>query len=242
MEFSVQARCPICLVTRTFASKDDFWSCRDGLGAASCELGGCNTRERAVAQVLFTLFGRDTVRALAIHEAGPVPRGLSAWLHANAARYTRSGYFPGVRPGALVGGIRSEDLNAQTFADGAFDVVIHLDVLEHLYEPFRALNEIARTLKPGGYCLFTAPTEQARFRSEQVAFVEEGGIRIVGEAEYHGNPQRPEEGSLVTWRYGYDLPLLIQRNTPFDVEVRRFQAPGIAVMGYMNEVYVLKKP
>ena len=242
MSFATRARCPICTVTRTFAARDDFWSCRDELSSDSCELGGCNTRERAMAQVLFSLFDRNTVRSLSIHEAGPVPRGLSAWLDANARRYTKSGYFPAAASGAFVGGIRNEDLARQTFPDGEFDVVIHLDVMEHLYEPFKALNEICRTLKPGGYCLFTAPTEKSRFHSEQVAFIEDNGIRIVGEAEYHGNPQRPEEGSLVTWRYGYDLPLLIQTNTAFDVEVRRFQARSTAVMGYMNEVYVLKRP
>ena len=41
--------------------------------------------------------------------------------------------------------------------------------------------------------------------SEQVACLENREVRIVGEPEYHGNPQN-KNGSLVTWRYGYDLP------------------------------------
>ena len=71
--------------------------------------------------------------------------------------------------------------------------------------------------------------------------MENGQLRVVGEPEYHGNPQRPEDGAIVTWRYGFDLPLLIQRNTGFDVETRRYQSQGNAAMGYMNEVYVLQK-
>ena len=75
-----------------------------------------------------------------------------------------------------------------------------------------------------------------------MAFQDADGLRIVGEPEYHGNPQRPEDGALVTWRYGYDLPLLIQRQTGCDVEVRRYQSRDIAAMGYKNEVYLFRKP
>jgi len=142
----------------------------------------------------------------------------------------------------MVGNLRNEDLEKQTFDNDYFDMVIHLDVMEHLFNPFDALTEIYRTLKKGGFCFFTAPTEHNRFTSQQVAFLEEGNLRIIGEPEYHGNPQRPEDGALVTWRYGYDLPLLISRLTPFDdIEVRRYQSASCAVMGYMNEVYILKK-
>ncbi|WP_292280187.1 hypothetical protein [Mesorhizobium sp.] len=93
----------------------------------------------------------------------------------------------------------------------------------------------------GGICIFTAPTYPERTESEQVAFQSSDGVRIFGEPEYHGNPQDPS-GSLVTWRYGYDLPLLIQRRTGFDVEVRRMQSKDVAVLGPMTEVYVLRKP
>lgn len=143
--------------------------------------------------------------------------------------------------GTQCDGIRNEDLERQTFADETFDVVMHLDVLEHLFDPFRALEEIHRTLKPGGLCLFTAPTEPHRFESEQVAFMEDGVLRVIGEPEYHGNPQGGGQGAIVTWRYGFDLPLLIQRRTGFDVETRRYQSRAIAAMGYMNDVYVLRK-
>lgn len=113
--------------------------------------------------------------------------------------------------------------------------------MEHLFDPFQALREIERTLKPDGVCIFTAPTDQERFHSEQVAFQEDRGLRIIGEPEYHGDPQRSEYGALVTWRCGYDLPLLIQRATGFDVEVRRYQSRASAAMGYKNEVYVVRE-
>jgi ubiquinone/menaquinone biosynthesis C-methylase UbiE len=113
--------------------------------------------------------------------------------------------------------------------------------MEHLYNPFLALNEVYRTLKPGGVCVFTTPTDLTRFKSVQVSFSESGVVTTIGEPEYHGNPQHPEDGALVTWRYGYDLPYLIQKETGFNCEVRRFYDRSIAVMGYMTEVYILYK-
>jgi SAM-dependent methyltransferase len=239
------AHCPICDRTREFVCNDDFWWCRDGMSAPDCELYGCVTRERGIAEAILSVYGRDRLRKLAIHEAAPVMRGFALWMSRNCPGYVRTGYFPDQAFGATVsdniGPIRNENLERQTFADGSFDLVVHLDVMEHLFDPFQALREIERTLKPDGMCIFTAPTDQERFHSEQVAFVENDALRIVGEPEYHGNPQRPEDGALVTWRYGYDLPLLIQRSTGFDVELRRYQSRGSAVMGYKNEVYLLRK-
>jgi SAM-dependent methyltransferase len=100
--------------------------------------------------------------------------------------YVRSGYFPDLPFGTIVadaiGGIRNENLEHQTFADETFDLVLHLDVMQHLFDLFQALREIKRTLKTDGLCIFTAPTDQERFYSEQVAFVEaDGALRIVGE-------------------------------------------------------------
>lgn len=238
----IESYCPICHRLLWFTAPNDFWACRDELLSRDCPNGRCTVRERAVARALFTLTTREKIRHCAIHEAAPIPRGLTLLLRKEVAGYVGSGLFPGHRLGELVGDLRNEDLERQTFDDDSFDFVIHLDVLEHLYNPFTALSEIHRTLKVGGYCLFTAPTEQPRLTSEQVAFNDEEGVRIVGEPEYHGNPQQPDAGSLVTWRYGYDLPLLISHKTPFiDIEVRRYQSHYSAIAGYMTEVYILAK-
>lgn len=237
-----QTVCPICLREREFTCEDDFWHCRGAMTSSNCEYNGCITRERAVAHVLFSMIDRDKVVTMNIHEMSPADRGLAKWLREYARGYVASGFFPNAALGAMVGGVRNEDAAHQTFETGQFDIVLHLDILEHLFAPFEALEEIRRTLKPGGLCLFSAPTDRDRMESVQVAFDEPGGVRIVGEPEYHGNPQRPEDGALVTWRYGHDLPLQIQRRTGFDhVEVRRFQSRAAAAMGYMSDVYVCMK-
>lgn len=239
--YSVTGICPICNLPKNFVSPDDYWSCRSDQQAADCEYSACIPRQRALAEALFSLIPREQVRTMAVHESSPGGYGVSAWLLKNCPGYVRSGYYPNQPFGSLVGLLRNENLEKQTFADETFDVVLHLDVMEHLFNPFVALREIERTLKPYGLCLFTAPTYPERVLSEQVAFDEPGGLRIVGQPEYHGNPQ-DAAGALVTWRYGYDLPYLIAKQTNFDVELRRWYSRSRAIMGRMTEVYILRKP
>jgi SAM-dependent methyltransferase len=43
------------------------------------------------------------------------------------------------------------------FPDGHFDTVLMFDVLEHLEDPFRALEEVKRVLKGGGTLYLTVP-------------------------------------------------------------------------------------
>lgn len=43
------------------------------------------------------------------------------------------------------------------FKDGSFDCVICLETMEHIKDPFRAMSEIYRILKPGGKFIGSAP-------------------------------------------------------------------------------------
>ena len=45
------------------------------------------------------------------------------------------------------------------YEDGSFDIVMSFDVLEHLPNPDRHLNEVRRVLKPGGCYLFQTPNK-----------------------------------------------------------------------------------
>lgn len=51
------------------------------------------------------------------------------------------------------------DITRQNFsiADSTYDVVACMDVLEHTLEPFAAMRELRRILKPGGFVLLSAP-------------------------------------------------------------------------------------
>lgn len=60
--------------------------------------------------------------------------------------------------------IRKCDLNeGLPFKKSSFDVVIGLEVLEHLYNPYEMMKEIRRVLRPGGYAIISMPNTASIF-------------------------------------------------------------------------------
>ena len=86
---------------------------------------------RALMIVLEGLFPNWT--QLDIHESSPAGPA-SERLARDCPRYLATHYFPGIKPGAVHQGFRCEDLEAMTFPDGRFDLVITQDVFEHVFE------------------------------------------------------------------------------------------------------------
>lgn len=64
-------------------------------------------------------------------------------------------------PGTVHEGARGADIVADLHdlpvADGSFDAVVCTEVLEHVAEPARVLDELARVLRPGGSLVLTVP-------------------------------------------------------------------------------------
>jgi methionine biosynthesis protein MetW len=52
---------------------------------------------------------------------------------------------------------RIDDASRLPFADASFDVVVCVEVLEHLFAPLDAVREMARVLRPGGLLIVTVP-------------------------------------------------------------------------------------
>jgi SAM-dependent methyltransferase len=148
--FKYDGFCPCCEQSVVFQSENDWF--RDHLLCPSC---GSVVRERALALVLTEV--APNWRKLRIHESSPAERGISLKLKRNAPRYLASHLFPDARRGEFVGRFRNEDLESQTFEDETFDLVISLDVMEHVFEPEKAYQEVHRSLCPGGYYLHTFP-------------------------------------------------------------------------------------
>ena len=54
-----------------------------------------------------------------------------------------------------------EDVHKLTFEDESFDLIIALGVFHWLYDLRKAIREIVRTLRPGGYVLLSIPHSHA---------------------------------------------------------------------------------
>jgi SAM-dependent methyltransferase len=215
--------CPVCLNPTTFRASNMRF--RDTLICTRC---GSIPRERALMSVLREI--APAWRRLSIHESSPVERGASVVLRQRCKKYIATQFFPDVATGTMHHGFRCENLEAQTFADESFDVVVTLDVMEHVPHPERAYKEIWRTLVEGGYYIHTTPIYKDLMVT--MPWAENG--------EYHGNPIS-KDGSLVTFHYGYDLGDLIVRWAPFDVSIRRFNDRTSGIVGDFTEVIVCRK-
>jgi len=97
---------------------------------------------------------------------------------------------------------RCESLETLTFPDRSFDLMITQDVMEHIPDPDRAFQEIARVLKPGGAHIFTVPLVRKGEPSRRRAvFHPDGQIEHILPPEYHGNPV-DGSGSLLVMDWG----------------------------------------
>jgi SAM-dependent methyltransferase len=98
------------------------------------------------------------------------------------------------------------DLMQAAFPDAAFDLFYSGDVLEHVPDLDRALAEIARMLRPGGIMVSTFPFNPLAEETRRRASLDPEGRVIHHHApEYHANPTRPQEGSLVYAAPGWDV-------------------------------------
>jgi len=60
--------------------------------------------------------------------------------------------------------VRKHDLNkGLPFKKSSFDVVVGLEVLEHLYNPYNMMKEIKKILKPNGYAIISMPNTGSLF-------------------------------------------------------------------------------
>jgi SAM-dependent methyltransferase len=223
--------CPICQKSVIFESNYTWY--RDHLFCDGC---GSVPRERAVALTLEQYV--PSWRHLRIHESSPEPRGISVKMQQQCSNYVATQFIPSQPLGVEYNGFRNENLECLTFPDQSFDVVVSLDVMEHVNDYETCFREIYRTLAVGGHYIFSAPTYKELVLSRRVArFLLDGSEEHYEPPEYHGNPVN-EQGALVTFRYGYDFAELIAKCSEFDVLVNRFCDAHHGIIGEFTEVYV----
>lgn len=230
----VAGYCPCCSERSTFRSYDPWL--RDNFICDRCK---SLPRERAVMWTIETFFPQW--REWVIHESSPVRRGASVRLARQCSRYIASQYFPDLPRGAEKDGVRSEDLEALSFADASIDLHVTQDVFEHVLDPAAAFKEIARTLRPGGAHVFTTPLVEKDQPTLRCASLVDGQIVHLREPEYHGNPISGD-GSLVTMRWGYDIGEYIHEASGLFTQLIYVDAMELGIRAEYIEVLVTRKP
>ncbi len=132
---------------------------------------------------------------------------LFRWFHDRYDVVSGSEYLgPQHQGGDVTDGVRHEDIQNLSFPDKSFDLIVSLEVLEHVPFPDRAFRELRRCLRDDGAALITAP-----FSANHAADVirakltEEGNIEHLMEPEFHGNPVDPEGGALCFRYFGWSM-------------------------------------
>ena len=118
------------------------------------------------------------------------------------------------------------DMMALAIEDGAYDVVLHSDTLEHVPDPVRGLAECRRVLRPGGACLFTVPLVPGRLTRSREGLP----------PSYHGREAPVAEDQLVRTEFGSDAWEDAMTAGYARLEVRAFDYPGALVfVAYRDE-------
>lgn len=169
----------------------------------ACSRCGLVTRLRATIHHLQTTSLRRNSRVYLTERVTP----FYSFMAQRVDDIVGSEYLgPNLAPGQMVNGVRHEDLQGLSFPDQSFDLIVSLDVLEHVPDFRSAFGELYRCLKPGGRVVIAVPFAQRS--AENVVRAEllpDGSLVHHLPPEYHGNPVDHEGGSLCYRYYGWEM-------------------------------------
>ncbi len=116
--------------------------------------------QRLLIQTIDALLAQPNARVLDVGAGSVVEKNRRAGQYALAEKYAQlvqqRGYFGlDVEAGANV--MFVADAHALPITNASLDGVIMVSVLEHLYDPIRATDQVARVLKRGGIFFSYAP-------------------------------------------------------------------------------------
>jgi SAM-dependent methyltransferase len=180
-------------VREAYRSRESMW----------CSHCGASTRERGYWSVLIDHFAA-TARSASSLVKEPAFRALQV---AEINRQNAGHVFLAELPGLTYSEFPEEDIQALSFADGTFDLVLTSETLEHVPDFRKSLRETLRVLRPGGRHVLTVP-----LRPDLAVSRSREGL----EAVFHGVPPGP--WSLVR-RPGEDMRCLHDFALDFQSEI-----------------------
>ena len=169
---------------------------------------GLLSRNRAVLVVLEQLYGSlEALRQQDIYLVEALS-GFALWLRRQLGeeRLVCSEFLEDAEL-IFNSEIPHQDLCALTFASDSFDLVLCNELFEHVPHLDQAFAEIARVLRAGGRLVATCPLAFGQ-RDAIVKAVHNpatGEAEVSGEPDFHGDPVRPSQGSLVYRIPGWEI-------------------------------------
>ena len=198
--------CVVCNGVRRALPSDD-WNLRNSL---VCEECGHGSRQRHAFQVIQDVVSlqaavKQHLPTRLIFEEVTAFKSLLDFTFGNfrGSEYLGPDKIGGQVYSSTGRNIVHEDLCNLSHESNSVDLMVSMDVLEHVPDLSKALQECFRVLKPGGIKVMTVPFYNQR-RSIQRAEVRDGQIIHLLPQEFHGNPMSAD-GSLVFSEPGIDL-------------------------------------
>lgn len=182
---------------------------REGLRCVHC---GSNLRSRQLAKCLIDIFNnRLDLHANCLQElcqSRAMQALVVAEINAAGNLHPFLSQLPLLRYseyGSLDHDVPSEDLMNLSYSVDTFDLIVNSDVLEHVPDPRRALQEIHRVLKRDGLFVLTVPVVWSQQHTRCRALINEGKLVHLLPPSHHGSKEAAAEDFLVFNEFGNDF-------------------------------------
>lgn len=137
-------------------------------------------------------------------------------------------------------GVRNETLCALSFPDRSFDILISLDVLEHIPDYELAFKECFRVLKDGGKMMWSVPFIPGSRNNMIRARIENGEIVHIHPPEYHGDPLS-SDGVLCFQHFGWEMLDQVRAAGFSDAYAMMFCSTAFGYLGGEQLIFVAHK-
>jgi SAM-dependent methyltransferase len=108
--------------------------------------------------------------------------------------------MPDYPRGAVVEGVRNEDIQNLSFEDGMFDLVTSNSVMEHVPDDVKGFAECHRVLRAKGALIFSVPLYDTPATVKMVE-MQNNELVFLHEAEYHDSRLGGPKSALTFWRH-----------------------------------------